>query len=196
MTSMNAQMIALRDESPGESDGGDPHSVTLGVPRAAAVTRACVFTPVGVHTHPVLAAAAALAVQHRLRAEAHRVVCEPLADDHLVAASTRSVNAADAACAMLVDRIDMWAAVAIADNRTGAVHTETFGQLVDRLVAAWTRWNVLDTGAAVAGKTQVREALHRVNELSVGYDDLIADLRTGRRRLPRIGVTTGPVDAA
>ncbi|RDI35364.1 DUF4254 domain-containing protein [Lentzea flaviverrucosa] len=196
MTSMNVPMIALQDDQLGEIDCGDAPSVVLGIPRSTAVTRACVLASNGAHTHPVLAAVAALAGQHQLRAEAHRSACDPFADDRLVAAATRLVNAADAACAVLVDRINMWAAIAITDARTAVVHTETFGQLVSRLVAAWTQWHLLDTATALAGKTQVREALHRVSELSVGYDDLVADLHNGRRRLPRVGFMTGPVVAA
>nr|AGS49582.1 hypothetical protein [uncultured bacterium esnapd10] len=67
----------------------------------------------------------------------------------------------------------------------------------NRLVnAAWRHWHLLDTATALAGKTQVREALHHVSELSVGYDDLVADLLGGRRRLPRASIATGLVVAA
>ncbi|SDC73947.1 hypothetical protein [Actinokineospora iranica] len=71
-------------------------------PRASVVVGAFAATPVG---HPVLTAAARLATQHRLRAQSHRLVCDPHADDHVVAAAARSV---DAARAVLIDWIDVW----------------------------------------------------------------------------------------
>ncbi|WP_281360422.1 hypothetical protein [Lentzea indica] len=42
----------------------------------------------------------------------------------------------------------------------------------------------------------MREALHHVSELAVGYDDLVADLLGGRRRLPRVSIANGLVVAA
>jgi hypothetical protein len=191
MTSMDTPTIALQDDQFGGTVGADTHSVVLGIPHAAAITRACASEPAGEDVHPVLVTAAALAQQHQLRVHAHRDACDPFADDHFVAAATRVVNSADALCAVLIDRIDMWAVLAIADSHTGSLHTETFGQLVNHLVAAWTNWHVLNTATAQVGKSQVQDALHYVSELSIGYDDLVADLLGGRRRLPRVGVVSG-----
>jgi hypothetical protein len=94
--------------------------------------------------HPVLTPAAGLATQHRLRTEVRRLACDPLADDHVVAAATRSVNAAEVACAVLIDRIDVWAATALTESHTTVVHTESLGQLVDRLAELWMRWQLFD----------------------------------------------------
>ncbi|MGH3752471.1 MAG: hypothetical protein ACRDRP_07200 [Pseudonocardiaceae bacterium] len=65
-------------------------------PRASVVVRAFSSTPVG---HPVLTAAVGLATQHLLRTQAHQVACDPRTDDHVVAAATRQITAAEAACA-------------------------------------------------------------------------------------------------
>lgn len=166
-------------------------------PRASVVVRAFSSTPTG---HPVvLTAAIGLATQHLLRTQAHQVACDPHADDHVVAAATRQVNAAEAACAVLIDRIDVWAAPELPEPRAGVLHTETLGQLVNRLAIMWTRWKLLDTndtGADTnpARAAQVQLAWHQLCELVTAYDDLVTDLQTYRRRLPRY--RTGPAATA
>ncbi|GAA0589318.1 hypothetical protein GCM10010174_00190 [Kutzneria viridogrisea] len=167
----------------------------LQVPRAAVVIRACTVTPIDGHRHPVLAAAAGLATQHRQRAEAHQLACDPFAEDHVVAAATRSVNAAETASAVLVEQIDQWTLTALPDNRTCVLHTETFGHLIDRLIRAWARWPLLDAMDDLTGRERARQALDQVSELSISYDDLVADLLTGRRRLPRHQNPAGPFAA-
>jgi hypothetical protein len=154
------------------------------------------FTTASAEPHPLLVAAAGLATQHRLRAQAHRVVCDRGADDHVVAAAARAVNATDTACAALIDQIDLWAAAALPEHRTAAAHTETLGQVVNRLASGWVRCHVLAAhDGRTAGRERVREAFRRLGELSVGYDDLIIDLASGRRRLPRGQALTGPAAA-
>src|SRR5262249_40962018 len=143
--------------------------------------------------HPVLTPAAGLAAQHQLRAEAHRVAGDPDADDHVVAAAARSVNAADVACAVLIDRIDVWAAKALAECRAAIVHTESLGQLVDRLAIVWMRCQVAGADDNSTGR---RVAYHQLGELAAAYDDLVADLMNGRRRLPHYQTPTGPILAA
>lgn len=167
-------------------------------PRAAVVVRAFSSTPVG---HPVLSAAVGLATQHLLRTQVQRMVCDPHADDHVVAAAARQITAAEAACAVLIDRIDVWAATELAEPRTGVLHTETLGQLVERLAIGWTRWTLLDTtdtGAdpSPARAAQARLALYQLNELVSAYDDLVTDLQTHRRCLPRFQTPTGPAATA
>src|SRR5262245_44805477 len=158
----------------------------LVIPRAAAVIRSFRVTPV---EHPVLTPAAGLATQCRLRVEAHRVVSDPNADDHVVAAAARSVSAASVACAVLIDRIAVWAAKALAECRAVVVHTEGLEQLDDRLASLWIRCQLVDADGYSAGR---RVAYHQLGELAVAYDDLIADLTNGRRRLPVYQTPTGP----
>lgn len=168
----------------------DHSAEALVIPRAAAVIRSFRITPV---EHPVLTPAAGLATQRRLQVEAHRVVSDPNAADHVVAAAARSVNAANVACAVLIDRIDVWAAKALAECRAVVVHTESLGQLVDRLAILWMRCQVVDADDNSTGR---RVAYHQLGELVVAYDDLIADLANGRRRLPIYQTPTGPNQAA
>jgi len=151
------------------------------------VIRAFTATPA---EHPVLTPATGLAAQHRVRADAHRVAGDPDADDHVVAAATRSVNAADVACAVLIDRIDVWAAKSLAECRAGVVHTESLGQLVNRLATMWMRCQVVDADDNSAGR---RVAYHQLGELAAAFDDLIGDLVSERRRLPIYQTPTGPI---
>lgn len=102
-------------------------------PRGSVVVRAFSTVPEGGYRHPLLAAAAKLATEHRVRAAAHQVVHDPRADDHALAAAARSIDAGDTACAVLVEQIDSWAATTLTAHRAAAVHTETLGQLVDRI---------------------------------------------------------------
>ncbi|MDQ3276290.1 MAG: DUF4254 domain-containing protein [Actinomycetota bacterium] len=159
------------------------------VPRASVVMRAFTTTT----RHPMLTAAAGLAKQQRLRAEAHQLACDPHADDHVVAAATRAVNAAEAGCAVLIEQIDVWAAIHLTEHRAGLLHTETLGQLIDRLAAGWTRWHLLDAVDDSAARPQARVALRQLGELADAYDDLVTDLLTGRRRLPVHHISTGPM---
>jgi hypothetical protein len=45
----------------------------------------------------------------------------------VVATAARAVNAADTACAVLVDQMDDWATAAFTAPRTAATHTEPSG---------------------------------------------------------------------
>ncbi|MGQ0841496.1 DUF4254 domain-containing protein [Actinokineospora sp.] len=164
-------------------------------PKANVVVRAFTSTPA---EHPVLTPAAGLATHHWLRAEAQHLTCDPHADEHVVAAATRAINAADAARAVLIDRIDVWAATDLTEHRIGRLHTETLGQLVDRVACAWMRWHLLDNAdndAGAVARAQIHLAWHQLGELATAYDDLLADLRTGSRCLPRYQTLAGPAAA-
>ncbi len=181
--------VAIAESSPARS--AQDHGLST-PPRASVLVRAFTSTPVG---HPVLTAAAGLATHHWLRAEARHLVCDPHADEHVVAAATRSINSTDAARAVLIDRIDVWAVTSLAEHRTGRLHTETLGRLVDRVACAWMRWHLLDNAdndAGVVHRAQVHLAWHQLGELATAYDDLVSDLRTGGRRLPRYHTPARP----
>lgn len=168
----------------GVSEQGPASRATI--PRSAAVRRAFTTSP---DSHHVLVAASRLADQHRARAEARTVATDRLADDHAVAAATRSVNAAEAACTVLIDHVDAWAASALTGLRTGSMNTESLGQVIDRLAAAWVRWRFSE---AIDDETrgQAQIALHNFAELSNAYDDLVSDVEAGRRRLPHCQLDT------
>ncbi|MGW4529161.1 DUF4254 domain-containing protein [Amycolatopsis sp. NPDC004378] len=171
-------------------------STTATPPKAAAVVRAFTTVPPGGYRHPVLDAAAALADEHRLRAGAHRIVGDPRADDPLLAAAARTVHARDTACAVLIDRIDRWAATELSEGRASVLHTETLGQLVARLVTVWMRGQLLADTHAAADDPRVRLAARQLGELGRAYDDLVTDLRLGRRRLPTFQTPAGPAGMA
>lgn len=162
------------------------------VPRSSMVVRAFSNPGEVSDRHLVLAVAAKLAAEHRMRAEAHQFVHDPFADDHVMAAAARTITARDTACAVLIEQIDVWAAIAYGESRAPMLHTETLGQLVDRLAAVWMRSRLLaedDDPAAGAG---ARVALHQLGELCTSYDDLVTDLLSGRRRLPLYQTPAGP----
>lgn len=188
MISRNEATVALIDQAESAASGA-PRVL----PRATTLVRAFMVTPA---EHPVLRAAAGLGAQHRLLAGARRLTCDPDAGDRVVADATRSVNAAEAGCAVLVDRIDMWFANHHTEARAGVVHTETVGQLVDRLAWAWAHWHMLNCESGAGSREQARLAFQQLGELSNAYDDLITDLATGRRRLPIHQTATCPRPAA
>lgn len=170
-------------------------SALPGVPRASALVRA--WTAGNGDNHPLLSAAVPLAAQHRLAAEAHQLVQEGAADDHVVSAAARAINASRIARAVLIEQIDTWAMTRLPEpERTAMLHTESLGQLVDRLAMAWMRWRLLEETAVVAPNpgvrtVEVRAALHQVAELSGAYDDLLTDLAGRRRRLPVWQISAG-----
>lgn len=165
-------------------------------PRAAAVVRAFTTTPPGGYQHPVLAAASALAAEHRKRAEVHRIVGDPDAGEHAVATAIRAELDRDTACSVLIDRIDRWATAGLPDQRTGVLHTESLGQLIGRLVIVWMRGQLLAEDGHEAAHPQVRLAARQLGELGRAYDDLVTDLLLGRRQLPVFQTPAGPAGMA
>jgi hypothetical protein len=59
-----------------------------------------------------------------------------------VTAAARTVRARDTARALLLARIDRWAA-ALTAGRAGVLHTESLGQLIGRLATVWMRGQLL-----------------------------------------------------
>jgi type IV secretory pathway TrbD component len=162
----------------------------LEVPRASMVVRAFSHPSEAGDRHPVLAVAAKLAAEHQMLAQAHQLTHDRHAEDHMMAAAARTLAVRATACAVLVEQIDLWAAVEFGESRATVLHTETLGQLIDRLAAVWTRSRLIaDNDAA---PTRARAALHQLSELCTGYDDLVTDLQSGRRRLPLHQTPTGP----
>lgn len=72
-------------------------------------------------------------------------------------------------------------------RRRVKVHTEPLAMVIDRLVSLAITHRVL----AVAGDRHggVRELDTALADLALGYDQLVADLTTGRRRQPRFAIS-------
>ncbi|WP_067895445.1 DUF4254 domain-containing protein [Nocardia vaccinii] len=84
----------------------------------------------------------------------------------------------------LVMAIDDWISRSIPQHRLGAtLHTETIGAVIDRIAEASVRAHhalmTLDANDEI-----LHMAWHHLAELADAYDDLIADVLAGRRRLP------------
>ncbi|UJW28776.1 DUF4254 domain-containing protein [Saccharothrix sp. AJ9571] len=178
------------------SDGHHHGNQRLEIPRAATVVRAFSHPSEAGDRHVVLAVAAKLAAEHHMRAQARQLTHDPHADDHMMAAAARTLAARETACAVLIEQIDRWAAVEFGESRATVLHTETLGQLVDRLAAVWTRSRLIANAAGPAASTWARVALHQLGELCTGFDDLVTDVERGRRRLPVHQTPTGPDVAA
>lgn len=115
---------------------------------------------------PVLAAAHELAVLHERR-------------EQLMPGDTSDI---DWERARLVCEIDRWVLLRSPKPPTTApMHTESIGAVVDRMAhfAALT-YRALACGA----EAELRAAQQRLHELACGYDDLVAEVANGTRRLP------------
>ncbi|MFJ8965372.1 DUF4254 domain-containing protein [Lentzea sp. NPDC102401] len=173
-----------------------PEETSAALPRSSAVVKAFSHAAEVTARHPVLAAAAKLALEHWMRAEAHRLVHNLHADDRMIASAARTIAARDAGCAVLMEQIDAWAATLVGPLRTSMLHSESLGQLISRLCIAWTRWRLLSIEGHPAAVPGAESALDQLTELCTAYDDLIADLRGGRRHLPVHQTSTGLYVAA
>ncbi|MBF6439642.1 DUF4254 domain-containing protein [Nocardia cyriacigeorgica] len=139
-----------------------------GVPCADQVLQACRGCPAAVAHHPVLSAAAELAELHA------RHTGHPRPD----------VDEMNWQRATLMLVIDKWVAASTRPPFPAArVHTETVGGVVDRL-AQFT----VDAYRALTGTAddEYRRACDRLADLATAYQDLVDELDTGTRRLPRL----------
>ena len=85
----------------------------------------------------------------------------------------------------LMDDIDRWARQRLGRRTAVPLHTESLGTVIDRLAARWAVAVALLTDEAPADVADRRQlAFERLSELANAYDDLVADLVGGRRRLP------------
>jgi hypothetical protein len=161
------------------------------IPRASLVVRAF-SSPYEVDCgHPVLAVAASLGTELRARTETQRIVSDPCSHDHVVAAALRALHDHDVIRSRLTEQIDVWATGQFGESGARLLHTESLGQLVDRLAALWAWSRLLAEDADLAARDPAKLALHRLGELCIGYDDLVTDLLGGRRRLPVYQALTG-----
>lgn len=115
---------------------------------------------------PVLSAAAELAVLHQRR---EQTAWEALA-------------VIDAHRARLMDTIDTWVQAVIPEPVSGArVHTQTMGQVIDRLAQLTAHTYTALTGAS---EEVFWESAEVVDDLAIAYTDLVEELLAGTRRLP------------
>lgn len=115
--------------------------------------------------HPLLRAARELTTLHERRLVARETARE--IDEYRV----REVRA-----------IDRWVAADLPVAHGGAyLHTETVGAILDRLA-----YLTVCAYAALSDESdwELWFAWERLAELAVGYEDLVDELSTGRRRLP------------
>ncbi|MGY1876358.1 DUF4254 domain-containing protein [Nocardia gipuzkoensis] len=114
----------------------------------------------------VLSAAAELAVLHQRR---EQTAWEALA-------------VIDAHRARLMDTIDTWVQVVIPEPVSGArVHTQTMGQVIDRLAQLTAHTYTTLAGASEEVFWPSAEIL---DDLAIAYADLVEELLAGTRRLP------------
>lgn len=74
------------------------------------------------------------------------------------------------------------AALPVRSRREAPVHTEPLSAVIDRLVTFTVTRAVIDPHSAGAESRQLDTAL---TDLMAGYDQLLTELVTGRRHLPR-----------
>ncbi|WP_051023099.1 DUF4254 domain-containing protein [Nocardia pneumoniae] len=85
----------------------------------------------------------------------------------------------------LVHAIDVWAEHNVPQHRHGAaMHTETLGSVIDRIADAHSRATTVLMACRTAADPHVHAAWHRLAELVDGYNDLVAQVTDGLRRLP------------
>jgi len=136
------------------------------------------------HTaHPILRAAAELTCLHERRLARP----SPSATRNGIAPRCSSDHGChhieiDSSRADLVREIDRWVRAHLPPAPGSAsVHTETLGTVIDRL-AQYTA--TAYAALASASDFDLGNAWESLAELAIGYEDLTADLATGRRRLP------------
>ncbi len=120
--------------------------------------------------HPMLTAAAELAVLHQTR-------------EHTPHSGLAAI---DRHRTLLMERIDTWVITCVPHPKLSArVHTHTMGQVIDRIAQLTSYTYTLLSGASDA--VFFNSAAY-VEELAHGYEDLCTELAAGVRRLPVIAV--------
>ncbi|MGO4617898.1 DUF4254 domain-containing protein [Nocardia sp. 2YAB30] len=85
----------------------------------------------------------------------------------------------------LVHAIDVWTEQQVPQHHQGvALHTETLGSVIDRIADAKVRADAVLMTCANAGDPRMHAAWFRLAELVDGYNDLVAQVVVGVRRLP------------
>jgi Protein of unknown function (DUF4254) len=105
------------------------------------------------------------------------------ATDTDIASAKRQIDALNARRIEATERINAcWAAGA--PQPAAVPHTETLGQLLDRLVIAWVRVGMLAAASPVP-QAKLVAARAQLSELGAAYEAVIADVACGTRRFPQ-----------
>lgn len=130
----------------------------------------------------LLRIAGELAGQHQEQWDAETVSRDSSASADSVAASKKRIDVMNARRATLIEAIDREAASMVSGAAADMpLHTETIGSVIDRLGISWVRANkMIDCG----DHDRARCAIGQLHELAAAYDDLVRDIREGRRRVP------------
>lgn len=163
------------------------------LPAGAEVIRACGAEPPA-GSGQILVAVSVLARKHLERIQALPAQRDLYGDDHVLAAAARVLLGCASARETLVDQIDQWVADRLPTSPPAALlHTETLGQLIDRMAMTWARWQQLHQQVPTSRRAQLdhrsQAVMDEVAILVNAYDDLLSELHSQRRRLP----TTAPV---
>ena len=136
----------------------------------------------------VAALAAELVAGHRAQWDAEDR-CRSASDDASVAAAKREIDRLNSVRVGLIERIDAWVADRVDANDGSALHTESIGSVIDRLGIAHVRAERLRSLAEDGGRAprlleRAERAERQLRDLAGAYDQLVADLAAGRRRVP------------
>ncbi|MFE3059946.1 DUF4254 domain-containing protein [Nocardia sp. NPDC059239] len=103
----------------------------------------------------------------------------------LATADAGEISEIDRRRADVVYSIDLWIERCVPQHRRGtAMHTETLGTVIDRIVAGHIHAVQVLMTLDIKRDPRVHAAWHRLAELVGGYSDLAFEVVLGRRRLP------------
>ncbi|MDI5961389.1 DUF4254 domain-containing protein [Streptomyces sp. SL13] len=129
-----------------------------------------------------------LCAHHGRQWDAEDEARELAAEPEKLAAVKREIDAMNMRRSGLIDLLDTWVHDHITQEHAAPLHTETLGSIVDRLCIAWIRSQKLsakargDDDPVLAGKGAL--AARQLTELGHAYDVLVAEVTSGRRRVP------------
>lgn len=163
-----------------QAAGAPPLAREATLPRSAAIIEA--FRSGTEPADELLRLAARLARQHQDQWAAETVSRDPSATTEQIAASKRTIDTLNGSRAALIELLDEHVTTRISTGAGPApLHTETVGSVIDRLGIAWVRANNL---LADSTRERARQALDQLRGLATGYDDLVREIRAGKRRVP------------
>lgn len=159
-----------------------PIPIANGVALPASADVIAAFRAEGHAWSVLLRIAGELAHQHQAQWDAETVSRDASATPKAIANSKRCIDGMNTRRSTLIEAIDR-EATPMVGRASGnmPLHTETIGSVIDRLGVSWVRANkLIDCG----DQDRARCAVGQLHELAAAYDDLVRDIREGRRRVP------------
>jgi hypothetical protein len=102
------------------------------------------------------------------------------ADDAVLAAVKRSIDASNRRRVQTIDALDTWYVNSLVQNPTAPLHSESAGSIVDRLsILALKLYHVREVGMTARAAVLAEQA----SDLAEGLDRLQAEVLAGRLRL-------------